>query len=100
MPSTYLIDDKLEFVSRYVYQASEEAQGIGSNSRYFGSADDIGGASNVDVVTPTTVSMQASTTTSAATTPRFKWVLSMRPSTLQTGDANNTTLWAAYRMYF
>ena len=23
MPSTYLIDDKLEFVARYVYQASE-----------------------------------------------------------------------------
>ena len=28
MPSTYLIDDKLEFVARYVYQASEEAEGI------------------------------------------------------------------------
>ena len=38
MPSTYLIDDKLEFVSRYVYQASEGAEGISSNSRYFESA--------------------------------------------------------------
>ena len=27
MPSTYLIDDKLEFVARYVYQASEEDSG-------------------------------------------------------------------------
>ncbi len=27
MPSTYLIDDKLEFVARYVYQASEERRG-------------------------------------------------------------------------
>ena len=38
MPSTYLIDDKLEFVARYVYQASEGDEGITANSRYFQSS--------------------------------------------------------------
>ena len=39
MPSTYLIDDKLEFVARYVYQASEGDEGITANSRYFQSSE-------------------------------------------------------------
>ena len=43
MPSTYLIDDKLEFVARYVYQASEGDEGIRPNSRYFRSPEIIGG---------------------------------------------------------
>ena len=45
--------------------------------------------------------MQASTTTSAATAPRFKWVLEYETLDLEDGDAADaTTLWAAYRMYF
>ena len=34
MPSTFIIEDKLEFVARYAYQGASEDEGIRTNSRY------------------------------------------------------------------
>ncbi|NCF12054.1 MAG: hypothetical protein GWP68_01540 [Verrucomicrobiaceae bacterium] len=100
MPSTYLIDDKLEFVARYVYQASEEDQGIKTNSRYFQSADDIDGVGNVDRG-DSYHSIYAGLNYYLCGN-NSKVQVGAEYETLDTtdGDANNTTLWAAYRMYF
>ena len=100
MPSTYLIDDKLEFVARYVYQASEEAQGIGSNSRYFGSGDDIGGAINVDRSDSYHSIYAGLNYYLCGNNSKVQVGAEYETLDTTTGDANNTTLWAAYRMYF
>ena len=100
MPSTYIIEDKLEFVSRYVYQASEEAQGIGSNSRYFGSGDDIGGASNVDRGDSYHSIYAGLNYYLCGNNSKVQVGAEYETLDTTTGDANNTTLWAAYRMYF
>ena len=39
-PSTYIIEDKLEFVANYQFQGSSEDDGIRTNSRYFRATDD------------------------------------------------------------
>ena len=101
MPSTYLVDDKLEFVARYVYQASEGDEGIRANSRYFRTPDEIGEADMNGGRGDSYHSIYAG----------LNYYLCGNNSKVQVGaeyetldaadgDANNTTLWAAYRMYF
>lgn len=103
MPSTYLIEDKLEFVARYAYQASSEDQGIRTNSRYFRANN--GGAVN---------SGRGDEHHSIYAGLNWylcghnsKFMFGVEYETLDTpnaggteNDADATTLWAAYRMYF
>ena len=99
MPSTYLIEDKLEFVSRYVYQASEEAQGIGSNSRYFQSSkiDNVSGTKSGDSYHSIYAGLNYYL---CGNNSKVQVGAEYETLDTTTGDANNTTLWAAYRMYF
>lgn len=100
MPSTYLIDDKLEFVARYVYQASEEEQGIKTNSRYFQSADDIDGVGNVDRGDSYHSIYAGLNYYLCGNNSKIQVGAEYETLDTTTGDADNTTLWAAYRMYF
>jgi hypothetical protein len=99
MPSTFLVEDKLEFVARYLYQGSDEEEGIRSNSRYFRA-----GVLDHDVNSGRGDSHHSIYT-------GLNWYLCGQNSkimigaeyeTLDTpkGDADATTLWTAYRMYF
>ena len=101
MTSTYLIDDKLEFVARYVYQASEGDEGIRANSRYFRTPDEIGEADMNGGRGDSYHSIYAGLNYYLCGN-NSKVQVGAEYETLDTadGDANNTTLWAAYRMYF
>ncbi|MGJ8676004.1 MAG: porin [Akkermansiaceae bacterium] len=99
MPSTYIIEDTLEFVARYQYQGSSESEGVRTNSRYF-RADDNNAAVN---------SGRGDSHHSLYAGLNYflcghnsKIMTGLEYETLDTpiGDANATTLWAAYRMYF
>ena len=99
MPSTYLIEDKLEFVARYMYQGSEEDEGIRTNSRYFRAAvldHDVNsgrGDSHHSIYLGLNYFLCGHNS---------KIMVGAEWETLDTpdGDADATTLWAAYRMYF
>jgi len=98
-PSIYLIEDKLEFVARYAYQGSEEDEGIRTNSRYFRdnavNADINGGRGDAHH------SIYAGLNYYFCD-HRSKILLGVEYDSLDTpdGDADATTLWAAYRIYF
>jgi hypothetical protein len=101
MPSTYIIEDRLEFVARYTYQASEEDEGIRANSRYFRTPEEISeadvnggrGDSHHSIYTGLNYFLCGHNS---------KVMVGAEYETLDTanGDADATTLWAAYRMYF
>ena len=97
--STDIIEDKLEFVTRYAYQGSQEDNGIKTNSRYFRNATS-GGQVNGGLGS-NHHSIYAG----------LNWYLCGHNSKFMTGveyenldttslTADATTLWAAYRMYF
>lgn len=98
MPSTYIIEDTLEFVARYTYQASEESEGIRTNSRYFraahgGDVNSGRGDSHHSIYAGLNWYLCGN---------HSKFMIGAEYETLDTpkGDADATTLWAAYRMYF
>ena len=102
-PSTYIIEDKLEFVARYAYQGSSEDQGIRVNSRY--TRANHGGAVN-----------GGRGDAHHSIYAGLNWYLCDHYSKFMFGieydmldtpnaggtddDVDATTLWAAYRMYF
>ncbi len=99
MPSTYIIEDKLEFVARYLYQGSDEEEGIRTNSRYF----------RADVLDHDVNGGRGDAHHSIYAGLNWylcghncKIMVGAEYETLDTpdGDADATTLWAAYRMYF
>lgn len=104
MPSTYIIEDKLEFVTRYAYQGSSEDQGVRTNSRYFrashhgGNVNGGRGDSHHSIYAGLNYFL---------CDHNSKVMVGVEYETLDTpnaGGAKNgadaTTLWAAYRMYF
>lgn len=98
MPSTYLIEDKLEFVARYAYQGSSEDEGIRTNSRYFradhgGDVNSGRGDSHHSIYAGLNYFFCGHNS---------KLMVGAEYETLDTpdGDADATTLWAAYRIYF
>jgi len=104
MPSTYLIEDKLEFVTRYAYQGSSDDQGIRTNSRYFraihhgGNVNGGRGDSHHSVYAGLNYFLCGHNS---------KVMVGVEYETLDTpnaggtrNDADATTLWAAYRLYF
>ena len=99
MPSTYIIEDQLEFVARYQYQGSSEDAGIRTNSRYFRATDT--GASVNSGRGDSHHSLYAGLNYYLCG-HNSKVMTGIEYETLDTaaGDANATTLWAAYRMYF
>ena len=74
MPSTFLIEDSLEFVARYQY-AGADNDDLSLTSRY---AKRAGGDIEGQRAVRTTLFMQVSTTTSAATIPKCKLELNMK----------------------
>jgi hypothetical protein len=101
MPSTFIIEDKLEFVARYTYQASEEDNGIRTNSRYFRTPQEIGEADVNSGRGDSHHSIYAGLNYLLCG-HNSKIMVGAEYETLDTpdGDADATTLWAAYRMYF
>ena len=99
MPSTYIIEDRLEFVARYAYQGSEEDEGIRTNSRYFRddavNADINGGRGDAHHSIYLGLNYYFCGHNS-------KVLLGVEYDNLDSpdGDADATTLWAAYRTYF
>lgn len=99
MPSTYLIEDRLEFVARYSYQGSERSEGIRAYSRYFRASvhggDVSGGRGDSHHSLYAGLNWYLCDHNS-------KVQLGIEYDTLETSDGNAdaTTLWAAYRMYF
>ncbi|BDS06687.1 hypothetical protein NT6N_17270 [Oceaniferula spumae] len=101
MPSTYIIEDKLEFVARYAYQGSSENEGIRTNSRYFradndGAVNSGRGDSHHSIYAGLNYFLCGHNS---------KIMVGVEYETLDTPnvgneDADATTLWAAYRMYF
>ena len=100
MPSTYIIEDKLEFVARYAYQGAEESEGIRTNSRYFrdnaldgADINDGRGDSHHSVYLGLNYYLCGHNS---------KVLLGVEYDNLDTpnGDVDATTLWAAYRTYF
>ncbi|MGJ8657541.1 MAG: porin [Akkermansiaceae bacterium] len=100
MPSKYIIEDKLEFVTRYQFQGSSEEEGVRMNSRYVRRAElgdtDLGGGRG-----------DAHHSIYAGLNYFFcghnsKIMTGVEYETLtaQDGDVDATTLWLAYRMYF
>lgn len=98
----YLVDDKLEFVARYQWQGSDAANGIRVNSRYVRSAEDSKG---LDLGSGARGDSHHSIYTG------LNWYLCGDYSKVMTGvehetiatengEANATTLWLAYRMFF
>ena len=94
-----IIEDKLEFAASYMYQASEEDEGIRAYSRYFRA-----GAHEGDVNSGRGDSHHS-------IYAGLNWYLCGQNSKVQVGvqydtldtpdgDASATTLWGAYRMYF
>ncbi|MFK7911338.1 MAG: hypothetical protein AB8F34_12165, partial [Akkermansiaceae bacterium] len=102
-PSTYIIEDKLEFVARYAYQASSEDQGIRVNSRYTrathgGNVNGGRGDEHHSVYAGLNWYL---------CDHNAKFMVGVEYDVLDTpnaggteDDADATTLWAAYRMYF
>jgi len=101
-PSTFIIDDKLEFVARYAYQGSSEDQGIRVNSRYTranhkGSVNSGRGDSHHSIYAGLNYYL---------CDHNAKFMVGVEYETLDTPNAGSdeevdaTTLWAAYRMYF
>lgn len=101
-PSTFLIEDKLEFVARYAYQGSKENQGIRVNSRYTranhgGSVN--GGRGDAHH------SLYAGLNWYLCD-HNAKFMVGLEYETLDTPtagseeEADAATFWAAYRMYF
>jgi len=97
-PSTYLIKDKLEFVTRYAYQGSREDEGIRINSRYTraNNGGDVNGGRG-----DSHHSIYAGLNYYLCN-HHAKVLLGAEYEMLDTptGDVDATTLWAAYRMYF
>lgn len=99
MPSTFIIEDKLEFAARYMYQASEEDEGIRAYSRYFRAE-----ASGADVNSGRGDSHHSlyAGLNYYLCGHNSKIQVGLQYDNLDTpeGDADATTLWGAYRMYF
>lgn len=99
MPSTYLIEDKLEFVARYQYQASSQDEGIRVNSRYFRANDNGSSLSNGRGDSHQSIYAGLNYFISGH---HSKVQVGIEYDTLDTptGDADATTVFAAYRTYF
>jgi len=101
-PSTFIIEDKLEFVARYAYQGSREDRGIRVNSRY--SRANHGGAVNGGRG-DSHHSLYAGLNYYLCD-HNAKFMVGVEYETLDTPNAGTdkevdaTTFWAAYRMYF
>lgn len=100
MPSKYIIEDKVEFVTRYQFQGSSEDEGIRTNSRYvrrseLGSTDLGGGRGDSHHSIYAGLNYFFCGHNS-------KIMTGVEYETLgaQDGDVDATTLWLAYRMYF
>lgn len=100
MPSKEIIEDKLEFVTRYQFQASTEDEGIRMDSRYARFAEtgatDIGrgrGDSHQSIYAGLNYFFCGHNS---------KVMAGLEHETLsaQNGNVDTTTLWLAYRMYF
>lgn len=94
LATTDIVEDKLEFATRYYYQGAEEAGGISANSRYLGRVKD-GKAKDGDIQNHHSIYAG------------LNWYLCGDHSKVMTGveleqagDVDTGTLWAAYRMYF
>lgn len=98
-PSTYIIEDKLEFVARYAYQGSSEDEGIRTNSRFFRDAA-VGGDIN-DGRGDAHHSIYAGLNYYFCG-DNSKVLLGVEYDNLDTpdGNADAVTLWAAYRTFF
>ncbi|MBT8038169.1 MAG: OprO/OprP family phosphate-selective porin [Verrucomicrobiae bacterium] len=101
-PSTFIIEDKLEFVARYAYQGSSEDEGIRTNSRYTranhgGDVNSGRGDAHHSLYAGLNYYL---------CDHNAKFMVGVEYETLDTPnagtqeDADATTLWAAYRMYF
>ncbi|MBT8043477.1 MAG: OprO/OprP family phosphate-selective porin [Verrucomicrobiae bacterium] len=101
-PSTYIVEDKLEFVARYAYQGSSEDAGIRVNSRY--TRANHGG--NVNGGRGDEHHSLYAGLNWYLCDHNAKFMFGVEYETLDTPnagteeDADATTLWAAYRMYF
>ncbi|MBK1792508.1 porin [Persicirhabdus sediminis] len=98
LPSYWLVEDTLEAVGRYSYSGSSESEGIRTNSRYF--RRDHGADVNSgrgDSLHSIYAGVNWYLCGNAS-----KVMLGVEYDNLSTpnGDADATTLWAAYRMYF
>lgn len=100
MPSKFIIQDKLEFVTRYQFQGSDEQEGIRLNTRYvrraeLGSTDLDGGRGDAHH------SIYAGLNYHFCG-HRSKVMAGVEYETLNgmNGDVDATTLWLAYRVYF
>lgn len=100
MPSTFIIENKLEFVARYQYQGSSEEEGIRMNSRYvrraeLGGTDLDGGRGDKHHSIYTGLNYHFCGNNS-------KVMAGVEYETLNgmKGDVKSTTLWLAYRIYF
>ncbi len=103
MPSTFIIEDKLEFVTRYSYQGSTEDRGIRVNSRYTranhnGNVNGGRGDSHHSIYAGLNWYL---------CDHNAKFMVGLEYETLDTpnaggtkNEADTTTFWAAYRMYF
>lgn len=99
IPSTFIIEDRLEFVTRYQYQGSSEDNGIRTNSRYFRATDNNAnlnggrGDSHHSIYAGLNYYLCGHNS---------KIMTGIEYENLDTpnGDADATTLWAAYRLYF
>jgi len=94
-PSKFIIEDKLEFVGRYYFQASDGSEGIRANSRY--SRDGLGNSGRGDFHQSVYAGLNYYLCGHNA-----KLMVGVEYETLDTpaDDANATTLWSAFRFYF
>ncbi len=96
MPSKYIIEDKLEFVTRYQFQESDESEGVRLNSRYLRNADikaNGRGKSHHSIYAGLNYFLCGD---------NAKVMAGVEYETLDDvkGDIDATTFWAAYRMHF
>ena len=100
MPSKYIVEDKVEFVARYQFQGSTEAEGIRTNSRYVRRAElgatDLGsgrGDSHHSIYTGLNYFF-------CGQNSKIMTGVEYETLTAEDGDVDATTLWLAYRMFF
>ncbi len=102
MPSKFIIEDKLEAVLQYQYQGSEEAEGIKANSRYISRiGDKTGDSRDLDTRGDQHHSIYAGLNYYfCGQNSKIMTGISYDRLSTPAGDADATSLWAAYRMYF
>ncbi|MCP5534677.1 MAG: hypothetical protein H7A51_00410 [Akkermansiaceae bacterium] len=101
MPSTFLIEDRLEFVARYQYAASDDDH-LKLSSRYARRADDVGGKGSFGAKGSENHTLYAGLNYYLCG-HNSKFQVGLEYETLENEaglDADALTAWLAYRMYF